>query len=299
VTASGELITASPETREDLFWGLCGGGGNLGVVTSFTFKLHPVAQALAGAFTYPRQKARDALRLYHEFASECPDELGANASLFRNADGDVAVSIGFCYLGPIAHGDRLLEPLRTLGPDLEAVEQMPYPELQRAPDSGFPSGQQHYWKSGYLTELTDGAIDIMLGFLATMPSTTSGVGLQQLHGAASRVETTATAFPHRGNRYDCLILSQWPDPADSSQNIAWTRELFEAIEPFLALGVYVNNLGDEGEERVRHAYGPNYERLLALKANYDPTTLFRHNQNIRPETAAPQKSPPDAPIGRS
>lgn len=298
VTATGELLAASAEENEDLFWGLRGGGGNLGVVTSFTFRLHPVEQVLAGALTYPADKARAALRLYHEFARECPDELGANASLSRNADGDVAVSIAVCYVGPFGHGDRLLAPLRALGPELEAIEPMPYRELQRVPDEGFPSGQQHYWKSGFLTDLSDELIDIMLGFVAAMPSETSGVGLQQLHGAAGRVEPTATAFPHRGNRYDCLILSQWPDPADSQRNIAWTRELFDTIKPFFATGVYVNNLGDEGAERVRQAYGPNYERLVALKTKYDPTNLFRHNQNVRPTTAVPPESAPPAPVGR-
>jgi FAD/FMN-containing dehydrogenase len=292
VTASGELITAGPEGNRELLWGLRGGGGNLGIVTALTFRLHPVGQVLAGAFTYPARKARAALRLYHEFASECPDELGANASLSNSPEGEVVVSIGVCCLGPLADGDRLLGPLRALGPDREAIEPMPYPELQRIPDEGFPSGQQHYWKSGFLTELSDELIDVMLDFVARMPSQSSGVGLQQLHGVAGRVQDTATAFPHRGHRYDCLILSQWPDPADSPQNIAWTRELFDAISPFFATGVYVNNLGEEGEERVRQAYGRNYERLLALKTKYDPTNLFQHNQNIRPLKALVDVSSP-------
>lgn len=128
----------------------------------------------------------------------------------------------------------------------------------------------------------DDLIDVLVDFVARMPSNNSGVGLQQLHGVAGRVDPTATAFPHRGDRYDCLILSQWPDAADSEPNIAWTRELFDAIQPFVAAGVYVNNLGDEGELRVKQAYGPNYDRLVALKTKYDPTNCFAQNHNIEP-----------------
>jgi FAD/FMN-containing dehydrogenase len=285
VTADGDRITTSAEQHRDLFWGIRGGGGNFGVVTSLTLKLHPVGPVLAGAVTYPARKARAALRLYDEFASACPDPLSANASLFRTPAGDVAVAIGVCYAGPIAHGDWLLRPLRRLGPEADAIEPMSYRALQRANDAGFPSGQQHYWKAGYLTALDDELIETMLDFVSRMPSPASGVGLQQLHGMAGRVESTATAFPHRGDRYDCLILSQWPDPADSPENIAWTRAMHGAITPFLADGVYVNNLGDPGETGIGAAYGANHARLAALKADHDPTNLFRHNQNIEPASA--------------
>jgi FAD/FMN-containing dehydrogenase len=159
---------------------------------------------------------------------------------------------------------------------------MSYRALQSAPDAGFPFGRQHYWKSSYLKHLSDEAIEVMLRFVAEMPSPISGVGLQQMHGAASRVDPAATAFPHRDEHYDFLILSQWADPTDSEENIRWTRELFEAMQPFFGGGVYVNNLGEEGEARVKEAYGSNYERLAALKAEYDPTNLFRLNQNVRP-----------------
>jgi FAD/FMN-containing dehydrogenase len=282
VTADGDRIRASEEEHPELFWGLRGGGGNFGVVTSFELTLHPVEWVLAGAVTYPSRKAHAALRLYHELATSCADPLSANASLFKTPDGEVAVAIAVCYAGPIEHGDQLLRPLRRLGPDSDAIEPMSYRALQQASDAGFPPGQQHYWRSGYITALDDEAIDVMLDFVSRMPSQASGVGLQQLHGTAARVDATATAFPHRGNRYDCLILSQWPDPADSERNIAWTRSMYGAIEPFLAEGVYVNNLGDFGARGVGQAYGANYERLAALKAEHDPTNLFRHNQNVKP-----------------
>jgi len=287
VTATGDRIVANGEENPDLLWGLRGGGGNFGVVTSFTFRLHPVRRVLAGVVTYPARRARSALRFYREFAGACPDELSTALSLSRPEGGDLAVSIVVCYAGPFEPARRLPGPLRSLSSEPDAITPMPYRTLQSAADDGYPPGQQHYWKSGYLTDINDELIDVLIEFVSRMPSPASGVGLQQLHGAAARVDPSATAFPHRGDRYDCLILSQWPDPADSERNAAWTGELFDALGPFLATGVYVNNLGDEGDDRVKQAYGPNYDRLAALKTAYDPTNLFRHNQNISPLSTAP------------
>jgi hypothetical protein len=161
---------------------------------------------------------------------------------------------------------------------------MPFTVLQSARDEGFPSGRLHYWKSGWLHDLTDGAIEVLMRFLPRMPSSASGVGLQQLHGVASRVAPSATAFPHRAERYDFLISSQWSDTTDSDRNVRWTRALFEAMRPHLEESVYVNNLGDEGPRRVRAAYGENYPRLVAMKRTYDPDNVFRANQNIDPST---------------
>jgi FAD/FMN-containing dehydrogenase len=282
VTAAGARVLATADENPDLLWGLRGGGGNFGVVTSFTFRLHPVRQVLAGAITYPARQARSALRLFHEFAGGCPDELSAALSLSRPGGGELVATIVVCYAGPFEPTDGLPEPLRGLSPERDAITPMPYRTLQAAADGGYPPGQQHYWKSGYLTEIDDELVDVLIELVTRMPSPASGVGLQQLHGAAARVDPSATAFPHRGDRYDCLILSQWPDPTDSEQNVAWTTELFDALGPFFATGVYVNNLGDEGDDRVEQAYGPNYDRLAALKTEYDPTNLFRHNQNIKP-----------------
>jgi FAD/FMN-containing dehydrogenase len=283
VTAEGQVLTASPEENEDLFWAIRGGSGNFGIVTSFKYQLHPVGTVLGGALRYPEAKAREALRVYHEFASTCPDELTTLGSLGRTQDGSLVVGIAVCYCGPLETGERVLQPLRTFGPPLEdTVQPMPYRNLQRAFDAGFPSGQQHYWKASYVKHLSDEAIDVMLRFVAAMPSPTSGVGLQQMHGAASRIDPAATAFTYRDQSYDCNILSQWSDPAESAANIQWTREFFEAMQPFFERGVYVNDLGEEGDDRVKEAYGSNYERLAALKNQYDPTNLFRLNQNIRP-----------------
>jgi FAD/FMN-containing dehydrogenase len=283
VTADGRMLTASEEVNEDLFWGIRGGSGNFGVVTSFEYQLHPVGPVLGGGLVYPMTKAREVLRFYHEFASTCPDELSTVASLGIAPDGNPVVSISVCYCGPIETGEQVLRPLHTLGSPLEdSIQPMAYRTLQSAPDAGFPFGRQHYWKSSYLKHLSDEAIEVMVRFVAEMPSPTTGVGFQQMHGAASRVDPAATAFPHRDEHYDLIILSQWTDPTDSAKNIEWTRAFFDAMQPFFERGVYVNNLGEEGEDRVKAAYGANYDRLLSLKNKYDPTNHFRFNQNIKP-----------------
>jgi FAD/FMN-containing dehydrogenase len=283
VTADGKLLTASAEENEDLFWGIRGGSGNFGIVTSFKYQLHPVDTVLGGGLLYPEAKAREALRFYYELTSTCPDELSTLALLGRTPDGGPVVNIVVCYCGPLETGEQVLRPLRTFGPPLEDnVQPMPYRTLQSALDAGFPFGQQHYWKGSFLKHLSDEAIEVMVRFVAEMPSPASGVGLQQMHGAASRVPLAETAFPHRDEHYDFVIISQWADPADSADNIQWTREFFEAMQPFLESGVYVNDLGEEGEHRVKEAYGSNYERLVALKNKYDPTNFFRLNQNITP-----------------
>jgi FAD binding domain/Berberine and berberine like len=287
VTADGRLLTASEEENEDLFWGLRGGGGNFGVVTSFRYRLHPVGTVLGGGLSYPLSKAHEVLSFYHQFASGCPDELSTEASLGVTPDGDGVVGVSVCYCGAVEEGERVLRPLREFGSPLaDNIQPMAYTALQSAPDPKFPPGRRHYWKSSYLKDLSDDAIEVMVRFVSEMPSPTTGVGLQQMHGAASRVDPTATAFPHRDEHYDFLILSQWADPAESERNVEWTRALFEAMQPFFEEGVYVNNLGDEGEDRVKAAYGANYERLLALKGKYDPINFFRLNQNIRPPTQA-------------
>ena len=284
VTADGQLRMVSPEEHADLFWAIRGGSGNFGIVTSFTYQLHEVGPVLAGSVTYPFSAARETLRFYHDFARTCPDELTTSGSLWMEADGTPGISVAVCYTGNLQAGEQAVRPLREFGPPLGSeIRATPYCALQTAGDAGFPSGRQHYWKSAWLTNLSDEVIAVMLAYLARMPSPASGVGLQQLHGAAARVAPTATAFPHRGgNRYDCQILSQWDDPAESEENIRWTREFFTALEPFLDNGVYVNDLGEEGEDRIRAAYGVNYQRLAALKGKYDPTNLFRVNQNVKP-----------------
>jgi FAD/FMN-containing dehydrogenase len=283
VTAGGDVRTVDAETYPDLLWGLRGGGGNFGVVTAFTYALHPVGPVLAGGLVHPWSAAADVLRFHDEFVATAPDELATAVSVFRDPDAGPLVSIGLCWSGDLADGERVLAPLRAFGAPLaDTVTTLAYVDWQSAPDASYPRGRQHYWKSGYLRSLPDAAIDVLLDAVPDMPSTASGIGLQGMRGAASRVPVDATAFPHRTPQYDFLILGQWEDPADSERNIGWARRTFTAMTPHLADAVYVNNLGAEGPDRVRAAYGANHDRLVALKAKYDPDNVLRLNQNIKP-----------------
>jgi hypothetical protein len=262
VTADADVLHVSEDEHADLLWGLRGGGGNFGVVTSFTYRLHPVGPVYAGALTYPWAMAADALRFHDQFMARAPDELVTAVSIALDSSGVPQVSIG--------------------SPVDDTIAQMPYVALQSAPDAGFPLGWLHYWKSGYLRHLTDAATDTLLEIAAAMPPGSSGIGMQGLRGAASRVAVDATAFPHRATQYDFLILAQWADRDDSPRNIAWARDSFTAMEPHLEHAVYVNNLGTEGPDRIRAAYGPNYPKLAEIKYRYDPANTFRLNQNVSP-----------------
>jgi FAD/FMN-containing dehydrogenase len=282
VTSDGRLLTVSRDQHADLHWAIRGGGGNFGVVTSFTYRLHPVGQVLAGALSFPADRTREALAFYPEFAASCPDELSMSASLGCDASGRPVFGVGVCWSGEHDEAELALRPLRDLGPDMDVVVPTDYGAWQCAHDAGFPSGRNHYWKSSFLTDFTAGAIDVLLQFAAEMPSVASGIGMQQLHGVAARIPPAATAFPHRRSQSELLILAQWSDAAETERHVGWARAFFEAMQPFAASGVYVNDLGQEGEGRVRAAYGANYDRLAAVKAAYDPINLFQSNQNVRP-----------------
>lgn len=285
VTADGELRSASEDNNEDLFWAIRGGGGNFGVVTSFTFHLHQVDNVLGGGVIYPPEKAREALSFLDEFARASPDELTANPSVWLGEDGRVRVSVGVCYAGAADRGRKVLEPLLKFGPPEAAdIRVMEYGELQRSADAGYPPGRQHYWKSCSIARLDEDAAEVVVDFVSRMPSSLSGIGFQQMHGAASRVGRSDTAYSDREDHYDFLILSQWEDPAESAANIAWTKSCFEAMQPLASGAVYVNNLGAEETGRVRDAYGLNYQQLQAVKGKYDPTNFFRLNHNVQPET---------------
>jgi FAD/FMN-containing dehydrogenase len=293
VTADGELVRASAAENAELYWAIRGGSGNFGVVTSLAYALHPVGRVLSGSLVYPPAQSRDALRFYHEFCKTCPDELNTVGNLATDDDGHTVMSITYSWCGSLDEAKQALRSLRAFGTPIEDfVEAIDYCVLQRVIDERFPAGRQHYWKSNFLTDLSDEAVDVLMGFAAERPSparvhgetgpSRAAIALQHVHGAAARVDPAATAFPHRHAHHDFLLVSQWTDPADAERHIAWTREFFEAMRPFTERAVYVNGLGVEGEDRVREAYGANYPRLAAIKARYDPTNLFRSNQNIQP-----------------
>ena len=284
VTADGRLITASASENPDLVWGLRGGGGNFGVVTSFEYRLHPVGPVLGGMVLHPLDRAKDVLRFYRDFARTCPDELTAFAAMMTSPEGDPVIAIVVGYIGPLEEGERLVAPVREFGPPLaDMIGPISYVQLNTMLDEAFPyGGVQRYWKSSFLKHLGDDVLDILVDRAATMTSPMSMVGFFHVHGAACRVSPTETAFGLREDQWDYDIISQWLDPAESAHHITWTREFWTAVEPFATGGVYINHLDAEEGTRIRAAYGPNYERLLALKKEYDPTNLFRLNQNINP-----------------
>ena len=283
VTADGDVLRVGPDSHADLLWGLRGGGGNFGVVTSFRYRVHPVARVLAGALIYSWSVAREVLHEHHRFMSTAPDELSSSVSLGLDADGRAAVTVIVCWSGDLDRGQRVLRPLREFGrPREDSIGPVDFVDWQRAPDAGYPRSRRHYWKSGYLRHLTDAAVDALLAVTPTIPTPETGIGLQGLRGAAARVPVEATAFPHRAQQYDLLILAQWADPTRSDELVSWARGAFDVLRPHLEDAVYVNNLGNEGPERVRSAYGPNQGRLAELKRVYDPANVFRLNQNVPP-----------------
>jgi hypothetical protein len=288
VTAEGTVLTASANENPDLFWGIRGGGGNFGIVTSLEFRLHPVGPVLGGAVFYPLSIAKHALRVFHEFSSTCPDEITTMPVGIPAPDGTPTVAIAACYSGPPERGESLLKPLRTLGPALmDIIAPRSYVEMQSLFDDMFAPGRKYYWKSSLLREVSEDAIDTILEHTRTIPTTPGTfIYLQQLHGAAGRVGATETAFPHRYDHYNCGAMAGWDSPADTERNISWSREFWQAMQPFYERCAYVNDLGDEDEQRIRESYGPNYERLVDIKTKYDPTNFFHLNQNVVPRGAA-------------
>ncbi len=284
VTADGELLTASAEQNPELFWGLRGGGGNFGIVTSFEYRLHPVGPVLAGMVLHPMAKAREVLRFYRDYARSCPDELTAFAAMLTSPEGEPVVAIVVGYIGEDADGEKLVAPVRKFGAPLaDTIAPTSYVELNKLFDAAFPyGGVQRYWKSSFLKELGDDVLEILVERAATMRSPMSMVGFFHVHGAATRVDPNATAFGPRVDQWDYDVISQWNDPEEAATHIPWTRAFWSAVEPYATGEVYVNHLDSEEATRIRSAYRHGYDRLVALKNKYDPTNLFRLNQNIKP-----------------
>jgi FAD/FMN-containing dehydrogenase len=283
VSAAGQVLTASPNENPDLFWGVRGGGGNFGVVTSFEYRLHPVGPVLGGLLIHPLERARKVLQFYREFSESAPDELTVFAALMTTPDGIPVIGLALCYNGPLAVGEKTVHALRSFGPPLaDQVGSMPYTAIQSLLDAAFPAGLQVYWRSDFLQGLGDETLDMILSQFAKRTSPLSVMVIEQFGGAVSRVGREDTAFEYRDAPYNLAIISRWTDPGESDTHIRWARGTWEAMRPF-ASGVYVNYLGEEGEGRVKAAYGPaKYERLVALKNKYDPGNFFRLNQNIKP-----------------
>jgi len=294
--ASGEQVRASEADHPDLFWAIRGGGGNFGIVTEFEFQLHPVdAEVLAGPIFHTANRAREVLRFYRDFIQDAPDELSVYVSLrtapeldWVPADlrGTAVVALLPFYSGNLDEGQRLLRPLRSFGPPAaDLVQRKPYTAHQALFDATVPHGWGYYWKSHYLPPLTDAAIDTIAGHAWQKSSTASYTLLFHLGGQIARLPGDYSAASGRDARHALVINAAWTEGGPSHPDIAWCRGTFRAMEPYSTGGVYVNFVhNDEGEARVRAAYGPRYERLAHLKARYDPGNVFRGNQNIAPLT---------------
>jgi FAD/FMN-containing dehydrogenase len=292
--ADGSGVRAAEDENEDLFWAVRGGGGNFGVVTEFEFKLHPLGTTvLAGPLIYRADQAREVLRHYREFIAGAPDELGVYVNL-RTAPpldwvpehlrGSDALLVIPCWCGDLDEGEAILRPLRAFGPPVaDLVQRKSYTAHQSMFDAGVPHHWGYYWKSHYLPPLSDGAVDVLLERSWRKSSPASYTLIFHLGGAIARLPEDSSAAGGRDATHAININAAWPEGGPSHPDIEWCRDYFAAMEPHATGGVYVNFLHhDEGEARVRAAYGPRYERLARIKARYDPDNLFKSNQNIRP-----------------
>jgi FAD/FMN-containing dehydrogenase len=286
VNADGDVLDVTEASDPDLFWALRGGGGNFGIATNFTYRLHPLELVTGGLIAHPIDAAPDLLRFYRDAVADCPDDLTVFAGLVHAPDGSGAKLAAFVvfHTGDAEQAELDLAPFKTWGsPAVVHVERMPYPVMNTLLDEGYPTGSLNYWLSSFTRGLPDALLDGMIERFASVPSPMSAILLEHFHGAVTRVGVTDTAVPHRAPGWNLLLPSVWLDPAATDENIAWTRETHRALAPHLDDARWLNYLGDDqGDDAVRAAYGPNYDRLLAAKRRYDPGNVFHHNHNIDP-----------------
>jgi FAD/FMN-containing dehydrogenase len=286
VDAAGEVREVTEASDPDLFWALRGGGGNFGIATTFTYRLHPLEMITGGLIAHPIEAAGDLLRFYREAVANCSDDLTVFAALVHAPDGSglkLAAMVVF-HTGDAEQAERDLEPFKTWGsPLMVEVGRMPYGVMNTILDAGHPRGSLNYWLSSFTRGIPDGLIDTMVERFASVPSPMTVLLLEHFHGAVTRVGVTDTAVPHRAEGWNLLIPAVWLDPAATEENIAWARETHSAFGPHLDEGRWLNYLGDDQlGDAVQAAYGPNYARLVELKRRYDPGNVFHHNHNIDP-----------------
>ena len=291
VLADGSLVQASEDENDDLFWALRGGSGNFGIVTRFTFRLHPLTNVVAGPMLWPLDRGAEVMRLYRDSISEAPEELTGIFAFVTVPPGppfpeelhlQKVAGVIWCWAGRPERAGEVLAPFRALGPALDGVGEIPYPAIQTAFDALYPAGLQNYWRGHVFDELPDEAIERHVDGASRLPTPLSGVLVYPIDGAASRVGAADTAWAHRSARFSEVIFGTDPDPAKFDDLRSWTVEYWEALKPYASEGAYVNFIGQDGQERVRPSYGPNYERLTELKGKYDPENVFHVNQNIAP-----------------
>jgi len=293
VTADGERATASAGENEDLFWALRGGGGNFGIVTSFQYRLHELAGFFGGPIFFELDAAPDVMRTFRDYTADAPREFGGFVGFHiapplpfipEDRHGDTLFAAVVSWCGPQDQAEQMLQPLRDAGPVVaEHVGPVPYPALQSAFDPLLPPGLQHYWKSDFVAELTDEAIDVHMEHGPKVPSVHTAVHLYLVNGAVHDVDVDETAFPVRDAHFSLNIAGIWPDAEDNDANIGWVRDYYEAIHPHSGYeGGYTNFMADDDQNRTQDNYGPNYDRLQKAKARWDPDNVFHLNQNIPP-----------------
>jgi len=292
VLADGSFVTVNQLENQDLYWAIRGGGGNFGVVTSFTFQAHPVSTVYAGPMLWYPDKAVEVMKWYRDFSLKAPDDL-YGFFMFMNVPpappfpeklhGKTMCGIMWCYTGPMENAKKAMSPVDQLSPpELNFVGPMPFPALQSLFDPLLPTGLQWYWRGDFLNELSDEAIKVHMKYGLNLPSLLSIMHLYPVDGAVQRVSKNATAFSYREAKWSMVIAGIDPDPTKKDAITKWTKEYWEALHPFSAGGAYVNFMMEEGQNRVEATYRDNYKRLSEIKRKYDPTNLFRVNQNIQP-----------------
>jgi len=293
VTADGKRVTASAKDNEDLFWALRGGGGNFGVVTSFEFKLHPLSSFVGGPIFFELDSAPDVMRVFRDYTAKAPRELGGFFGFHiapplpfipEKRHGETLCAIVASWCGAADKADKMLEPLRKAGPVVaEMIGPLPYPALQSAFDPLLPPGLQHYWKSDFVADLTDEAIEVHMKHGPKVPYVSSTMHLYLIDGAVHDVGADETAFPVRGARFSMNVVGIWPEPKDNDKNIAWVRDYYKDVHSYSGYeGGYTNFMSADDQDRVRENYGARYDRLKKIKKRWDPDNVFHLNQNIAP-----------------
>ena len=292
VLADGRFVTANAKEHADLFWAVRGGGGNFGIVTSFLFKAHPVHTNYAGPMLWPIEDAVEVLRWYRSFITKAPNALNGFFAFLTVPPGPPfpehlhlkkMCGVVWCYTGPAKKAEQVFKPIRGFKtPALDFVGPIPHPALQSMFDALFVSGLQWYWKADFVSELSDEAIALHAKHGALMPTMLSTMHLYPVDGAAGRIKNTSTPWSYRDAKWASVIVGVDPDPANKEKISRWAKDYWAALHPYSAGGAYVNFMMDEGEDRIRATYGKNYARLAKIKKRYDPTNLFRVNQNIKP-----------------
>ena len=292
VLANGKYARASAKESPDLFWALRGGGGNFGVVTAFTFKLHKIATVYAGPMLYDLSDAADVMKWYRQFIIKAPDDLNGWFAFLTVPPGPPfpenlhlkkMCGIIWCCTAPQAKAEKVFKPIRAFKkPALDFVDPMPQPTLQSMFDPIYPPGLQWYWRADFMNELSDEAIAQHVRFAKALPTMHSTMHMYPITGAAARVGKNKTAWNYRDAKWAQVMVGIDPDPANKEKITKWAKDYYDALHPYSAGGAYVNFMMDEGGDRVKASYGGNYKRLAEIKAKYDPTNLFRVNQNIKP-----------------